>query len=199
MKCIITTSDPSFENAPKIINTFLKDRVGNYAIEYIQPEKEKNKTKEEYSIAQIKNINSKFFRKNTTPNQEKLLVLTSGNKIPHISQNAFLKTLEESIGSIIILTDSLESLLQTIRSRCEVYNSEEITKDNNFKDDTEISLENLSVLAKLDREKLKEILQNKSKSMRDYNLVIKYDAAIKKITANCKTEAVLLELLSKAI
>ena len=134
--------------------------------------------------------------KSFDPNLEKLVVISNPQKISPISQNTFLKTLEESTSSIILIVDNIESLLPTVRSRCEVYdtqtNGEENTSESNL---TEITFDTISSLSKLDRESLKDLLKSKSKEITDYNKLLKYDEAIKQLNANCKTESVLIELL----
>ena len=60
----------------------------------------------------------------------KVIIIHEGNKLTIQAQNALLKTIEEPpIGvHIIILCESLELILDTIKSRCEIYKLKPLTK-----------------------------------------------------------------------
>ena len=61
----------------------------------------------------------------------KVIIIHEGNKLTIQAQNALLKTIEEPpIGvHIIILCESLELILDTIKSRCEIYKLTPLTKN----------------------------------------------------------------------
>ncbi|MEN8077081.1 DNA polymerase III subunit delta' [Clostridioides difficile] len=63
--------------------------------------------------------------------EKKVIIIHEGNKLTIQAQNALLKTIEEPpIGvHIIILCESLELILDTIKSRCEIYKLTPLTKD----------------------------------------------------------------------
>lgn len=62
---------------------------------------------------------------------KKVIILHDGNKLTTQAQNALLKTIEEPpIGVyIIILCESLELILDTIKSRCEIYKLTPLSKE----------------------------------------------------------------------
>ena len=62
---------------------------------------------------------------------KKVIIIHEGNKLTTQAQNALLKTIEEPpIGvHIIILCESLELILDTIKSRCEIYKLTPLTKE----------------------------------------------------------------------
>lgn len=67
--------------------------------------------------------------------QKKVIIIHEGNKLTIQAQNALLKTIEEPpIGvHIILLCESLELILDTIKSRCEIYKLTPLTKDELYK------------------------------------------------------------------
>lgn len=67
--------------------------------------------------------------------EKKVIIIHEGNKLTIQAQNALLKTIEEPpLGVyIIILCESLELILDTIKSRCEVYKLSPLTKDELYK------------------------------------------------------------------
>ena len=66
---------------------------------------------------------------------KKVIIIHEGNKLTTQAQNALLKTIEEPpIGvHIIILCESLELILDTIKSRCEIYKLTPLTKEELYK------------------------------------------------------------------
>ena len=54
---------------------------------------------------------------------KKVIIIHEGSKLTIQAQNALLKTIEEPPQGvyIILLAESLETLLETIKSRCQVY------------------------------------------------------------------------------
>ena len=61
----------------------------------------------------------------------KVIIIHNGEKLTIQAQNAMLKTVEEPPKGvyIIILTESLQSILETIKSRCQVYKLTPLTND----------------------------------------------------------------------
>lgn len=61
----------------------------------------------------------------------KIYILPEADKMTEQAQNALLKTIEEppAYAVIILLTDTVESLLETIRSRCIILNTRPLDKD----------------------------------------------------------------------
>ncbi len=74
----------------------------------------------------IDEVNKKPFE-----GDKKVIIIHQGNKLTVQAQNALLKTIEEPpIGVyIIILCESLELILDTIKSRCEIYKLTPLTKE----------------------------------------------------------------------
>ncbi len=66
---------------------------------------------------------------------KKVVIIHEGNKLTTQAQNALLKTIEEPpIGVyIIILTESLEVLLDTIKSRCQIYKLTPLSNEDMIK------------------------------------------------------------------
>lgn len=73
----------------------------------------------------IDEVNKKPFEGN-----KKVIIIHQGNKLTIQAQNALLKTIEEPpVGVyIIILCENLELILDTIKSRCEIYKLTPLTK-----------------------------------------------------------------------
>ena len=78
----------------------------------------------------IDEVNKKPFE-----GDKKVIIIHQGNKLTIQAQNALLKTIEEPPTEvyIIILCESLELILDTIKSRCEIYKLTPITKDELYK------------------------------------------------------------------
>lgn len=62
---------------------------------------------------------------------KKVIIIHDGNKLTIQAQNALLKTIEEPPKGvyIIILTDSIDVMLDTIKSRCQIYKLTHLSKD----------------------------------------------------------------------
>ena len=62
---------------------------------------------------------------------KKVVIIHEGNKLTIQAQNALLKTIEEPPKGvyIILLTDSIELMLDTIKSRCQIYKLTPLSKD----------------------------------------------------------------------
>ena len=78
----------------------------------------------------IDEVNKKPFE-----GDKKVFIIHQGNKLTIQAQNALLKTIEEPPTEvyIIILCESLELILDTIKSRCEIYKLTPLTKDELYK------------------------------------------------------------------
>ena len=78
----------------------------------------------------IDEVNKKPFE-----GDKKVMIIHQGNKLTIQAQNALLKTIEEPPTEvyIIILCESLELILDTIKSRCEIYKLTPLTKDELYK------------------------------------------------------------------
>ena len=78
----------------------------------------------------IDEVNKKPFE-----GDKKVIIIHQGNKLTIQAQNALLKTIEEPPTEvyIIILCESLELILDTIKSRCEIYKLTHLTKDELYK------------------------------------------------------------------
>lgn len=74
----------------------------------------------------ITEVNKKPFEGN-----KKVIIIHEGNKLTIQAQNALLKTIEEPPSGvfIIMLCESLELVLDTIKSRCQIYKLTPLTKD----------------------------------------------------------------------
>lgn len=74
----------------------------------------------------IEEVNKKPYEGN-----KKVIIIYSGEKLTIQAQNALLKTIEEPPNGvfIIILTTSLEAVLETIKSRCQVYKLTPLSND----------------------------------------------------------------------
>ncbi|MDS0526839.1 DNA polymerase III subunit delta' [Clostridium sp. SHJSY1] len=66
---------------------------------------------------------------------KKIIIIHEGNKLTGQAQNAMLKTIEEPPKGvyIIILSESLELLLDTIKSRCQIYKLTPLDKEDMIK------------------------------------------------------------------
>lgn len=66
---------------------------------------------------------------------KKVIIIHGGDKLTIPAQNAMLKTMEEPPEGvyIILLTESLELLLDTIKSRCQIYKLTPLGKEEMFK------------------------------------------------------------------
>lgn len=74
----------------------------------------------------VEEINKKPFE-----GDKKVIIIYDGNKLTVQAQNALLKTIEEPPAGvfIILLCESLELILDTIKSRCQIYKLTPLTKD----------------------------------------------------------------------
>ena len=74
----------------------------------------------------VEEINKKPFE-----GDKKVIIIYDGNKLTVQAQNALLKTIEEPPKGvfIILLCESLELILDTIKSRCQIYKLSPLTKN----------------------------------------------------------------------
>lgn len=86
--------------------------------------------KSSFGVDDVRNIIEEVSKK-PFEGEKKVIIIHEGNKLTIQAQNALLKTIEEPpIGVyIIILCESLELILDTIKSRCEIYKLTPLTKD----------------------------------------------------------------------
>lgn len=124
----------------------------------------------DFLTSQIEEIQSVISRA-PIENSYKFIVINHADRMNTVAQNRLLKTLEEPLGKtmIFLLTDRLESLKQTIRSRCgNMYLGETVLLEKNNE---------ISELVDMLREgkffyKTKEVLFNCLKNYKDvYGLI----------------------------
>ncbi len=83
-----------------------------------------------FGIDDIRNIISEVNKK-PYEGDKKVLILYKCDKLTTQAQNALLKTIEEPPKGVylILLSDSLETILDTIKSRCQIYKLTPLTKE----------------------------------------------------------------------
>lgn len=86
-------------------------------------------SKASFGVDDVRNIIEEVSKK-PFEGEKKVIIIHEGNKLTIQAQNALLKTIEEPpVGvHIIILCESLELILDTIKSRCEIYKLTPLTK-----------------------------------------------------------------------
>lgn len=86
-------------------------------------------SKASFGVDDVRNIIEEVSKK-PFEGEKKVIIINQGNKLTIQAQNALLKTIEEPpIGvHIIILCESLELILDTIKSRCEIYKLTPLTR-----------------------------------------------------------------------
>ena len=86
--------------------------------------------KASFGIDDVRNIIEEVSKK-PFEGYKKVVIIHEGNKLTIQAQNALLKTIEEPPNGvhIIILCESLELILDTIKSRCETYKLTPLTKE----------------------------------------------------------------------
>ena len=87
-------------------------------------------SKASFGVDEVRDIIEEVSKK-PFEGDRKVIIIHEGNKLTIQAQNALLKTIEEPpIGvHIIILCESLELILDTIKSRCEIYKLTPLTKE----------------------------------------------------------------------
>ena len=85
--------------------------------------------KSSFGVDDVRDIIEEVYKK-PFEKDKKVIVIHEGNKLTIQAQNALLKTIEEPPKGvyIIILCESLELILDTIKSRCEIYKLKPLTK-----------------------------------------------------------------------
>ena len=86
--------------------------------------------KASFGVDDVRNIIEEVYKK-PFEGDKKVVIIHEGNKLTIQAQNALLKTIEEPPSGvyIIILCESLELILDTIKSRCEIYKLPPLTKE----------------------------------------------------------------------
>ena len=87
-------------------------------------------SKASFGVDDVRNIITEVSKK-PFEGDKKVIVIHGGNKLTIQAQNALLKTIEEPPSGvyIIILCESLELILDTIKSRCEIYKLTPLNRD----------------------------------------------------------------------
>lgn len=90
--------------------------------------------KSSFGVDDVRDIIEEVYKK-PFEKDKKVIIIHEGNKLTIQAQNALLKTIEEPPTEvyIIILCESLELILDTIKSRCEIYKLTPLTKDELYK------------------------------------------------------------------
>ena len=85
--------------------------------------------KSAFGVDDVRDIIEEVYKK-PFEKDKKVIIIHEGNKLTIQAQNALLKTIEEPPKGvyIIILCESLELILDTIKSRCEIYKLKPLTK-----------------------------------------------------------------------
>ena len=84
--------------------------------------------KSSFGVDDVRDIIEEVYKK-PFEKDKKVIIIHEGNKLTIQAQNALLKTIEEPPkGVYIILCESLELILDTIKSRCEIYKLKPLTK-----------------------------------------------------------------------
>ena len=85
--------------------------------------------KSSFGVDDVRDIIEEVYKK-PFEKDKKVIIIHEGNKLTIQAQNALLKTIEEPPKGvyIIILWESLELILDTIKSRCEIYKLKPLTK-----------------------------------------------------------------------
>ena len=85
--------------------------------------------KSSFGVDDVRDIIEEVYKK-PFEKDKKVIIIHEGNKLTIQAQNALLKTIEEPPKGvyIIILCERLELILDTIKSRCEIYKLKPLTK-----------------------------------------------------------------------
>lgn len=85
--------------------------------------------KSSFGVDDVRDIIEEVYKK-PFEKDKKVIIIHEGNKLTIQAQNGLLKTIEEPPKGvyIIILCESLELILDTIKSRCEIYKLKPLTK-----------------------------------------------------------------------
>jgi DNA polymerase III, gamma/tau subunits len=93
-----------------------------------------SKDKKSIGIDEIKNIIQETTKK-PYEGDKKVIILYKADGMTEAAQNAFLKTIEEPPKGIfiILLCEKLESILETIKSRCQIYKLNRLSEEEMLK------------------------------------------------------------------
>ncbi len=200
MKTIICGSwgDLEFEEIAEEIG---KSIGREYHYLFFRPEKAKNRKNVQYTADQIREFIRGQAQKRNPEVPEQVCVFLQADTMSHIVQNMLLKTLEESSCHILLLVENVDSLLSTIRSRCQT--DYIVIKDRQRKNGVHelldlSSAEKIVALAKNERDEVIRILELEMQATpsAEYSRILALQEAVHKIKANCKVEAVLFELVN---
>ena len=91
-------------------------------------------SKASFGVDDVRNIIDEVNKK-PFEGDNKVIIIHDGNKLTIQAQNALLKTIEEPPKGvyIIILCENLELILDTIKSRCEIYKLTPLSKEELYK------------------------------------------------------------------
>lgn len=106
----------AFETALRILNKTIRKQYADI-MEFKLPQNKKS-----IGVEQIRDIIEETNRK-PYEGDKKVIIIHSVDSMTEAAQNAFLKTLEEPPKGvyIMLLCESIESILETIKSRCQIY------------------------------------------------------------------------------
>lgn len=86
--------------------------------------------KSSFGVDLVRNIIEEASKK-PYEGDKKVIIIHNGEKLTVAAQNALLKTIEEPLSGIfiIILSNNLEAILETIRSRCQIHRLAPLSKE----------------------------------------------------------------------
>jgi len=187
VKLIIKISDKDVSEDK--LKNLLNQNIGEYQYILVSP---KDKA---YKIEEIRTFINQLNKKQNDYTNKRFYILSAGDNLSAVCQNALLKTLEESKYSVGILVSNPFSLLPTVTSRCQItfLDFQNSPTDIN----SEVVFEDISGLAKLERRELVLLVEQKMLSLNNFSHAPYYQEAINRLNANCKAESVLIELFDK--
>ena len=108
---------------------------------------------------QLRLLQSEFNQK-ALIGDKRIYIINQAEKLNQAASNSILKFLEEPEGNIIaiLLTDNINEILDTIRSRCQIIRLKNITK----KTDNKNEIEKIKNMLYLNRENSKEIMEDEN-------------------------------------
>lgn len=171
------------------LKNLLIQRIGEFEFVFVSP------NDKSYKIDEIRSFINQLNKKQNNLTKNIFYILTNGDDLSVICQNALLKTLEESKYPIGIIVTNPFNLLPTVLSRCQIVFIN--FKKKTYETDIEITFDNISELTKLERKDLIALIEQKMFSCSEFLDILHYQDAINKLKANCKTESVLLDLYFK--
>ena len=108
------------------VSKILKKEIGKENVDAIHY---RNK-KASIGVSEVRDIIEEVYKR-PYEGDKKVIVIYDAEKLTIQAQNALLKTIEEPPNGvyILLLTTNLESLLDTIKSRCQIYKLTPINKE----------------------------------------------------------------------